>query len=136
VLEYRAGPEIPETGRKDLAMKHRRKFSNEFKRQVVEEHLSGVSTAVQLMRRHDISSGLLYHWKDQYAKGRFDNPPTQEAALEERVRQLEQLVGKLTLENEFLKKAVQRGLLSPPKRSGDSLLSIVPSSKAPKGGAS
>jgi len=136
VLEYRAGPEIPETGRKDLAMKNRRKFSNEFKRQVVEEHLSGVSTAAQLMRRHDISSGLLYHWKNQYAKGHFDNPPTQEAALEERVRQLEQLVGKLTLENEFLKKAVQRGLLSPPKRSGDSLLSIVPSSKAPKGGAS
>jgi len=136
VLEDRAGPEIPETGKKDLAMTHRRKFSNEFKRQVVEEHLSGVSTAAQLMRRHDISSGLLYHWKEQYAKGRFDNPPTQEAALEERVRQLEQLVGKLTLENEFLKKAVQRGLLSPPKRSGDSLLSIVPSSKAPKGGAS
>lgn len=117
-------------------MKHRRKFSNEFKRQVVEEYLSGVSTAAQLMRRHDISSGLLYHWKDQYAKGRFDNPPTLEAALEERVRQLEQLVGKLTLENEFLKKAVQRGLLSPPKRSGASLLSIVPSSKAPTGGAS
>ena len=117
-------------------MKNHRKFSNEFKRQVVEEHLSGVSTAAQLMRRHDISSGLLYHWKEQYAKGRFDNPPTQEAALEEHVRQLEQLVGKLTLENEFLKKAMQRGLLSPPKRSGDSLLSIVPSSKAPKGGAS
>jgi len=135
VLEYRARPNIPETGREDLAMKNRRKFSNEFKRQVVEEHLSGVSTA-QLMRRHDISSGLLYHWKEQYAKGRFDNPPTQEAALEERVRQLEQLVGKLTLENEFLKKAVQRGLLTPPKRSGDSLLSIAPSSKAPKGGAS
>ena len=91
-------------------MKHRRTFSNEFKRQVVEEYLSGVSTAAQLMRRHDISSGLFYHWKDQYTKGRFDNPPTQEAALEERVRQLEQLVGKLTLENEFLKKAVQRGL--------------------------
>jgi transposase len=135
VLEYRAGPSTPETGRKDLAIKHRRRFSNEFKRQVVEEHLSGVSTAAQLMRRHDISSGLLYHWKDQYAKGRFDNPPTQEAALEERVRRLEQLVGKLTLENEFLKKAVQRGLLSPPKRSGASWLSIAPSSKAPKGGA-
>jgi transposase-like protein len=135
VLEYRAGPSTPETGRKDLAIKHRRRFSNEFKRQVVEEHLSGVSTAAQLMRRHDISSGLLYHWKDQYAKGRFDNPPTQEAALEERVWQLEQLVGKLTLENEFLKKAVQRVLLSPPKRSGASWLSIAPSSKAPKGGA-
>jgi len=86
-------------------MKHRRTFSNEFKRQVVEEYLSGVSTAAQLMRRHEISSGLLYHWKDQYTKGRFDNPPTHEAALEERVRQLEQLVGRLTLENEFLKKS-------------------------------
>ena len=116
-------------------MKHRRRFTIEFKSQVVEELLSGVSTAAQLMRRHEISSGLLQHWKDQYAKGRFDNPPTPEAALEERVRQLEQLVGKLTLENEFLKKAVQRGLLSPPKRSGASLLSIVPSSKAPTGGA-
>jgi transposase-like protein len=46
VLEDRAGPEIPETGKKDLAMTHRRKFSNEFKRQVVEEHLSGVRSAV------------------------------------------------------------------------------------------
>ena len=100
-------------------MKQRRKFSNEFKRQVVEEYLSGVSTAAQLMRRHDISSGLLYHWKDQYAKGRFDNPPTLEAALEERVRQLEQLVGKLTLENEFLKK-VLRHSLSQSQRSGKS----------------
>jgi transposase len=116
-------------------MKHRRTFSNEFKRQVLEEYLSGVSTAAQLMRRHDISSGLLYHWKEQYAKGRFDNPPTQEAALEERVRQLEQLVGKLTLENEFLKKAVQRSL-APPRKSGSSSLSIVSSSQASKGGAS
>ncbi len=135
MLEYRAGPQIPETGRKDLAMKSRRTFSNEFKRQVIEEYLSGVSTAAQLMRRHEISSGLLYHWKDQYTKGRFDNPPTHEAALEERVRQLEQLVGRLTLENEFLKKAVQRSL-APPKRSGGSSLSIVTSSKASKGGAS
>ena len=115
-------------------MNHRRRFTIEFKSQVVEEYLSGVSSAAQLMRRHDISSGLLYHWKDQYAKGRFDNPPTPEAALEERVRQLEQLVGRLTLENEFLKKAVQ-GSLVPPKKSGASLLHIAPSSKAPKGGA-
>jgi transposase len=116
-------------------MKQRRKFSVELKRQIVEELLSGMSTPAQLMRRHDISSGLLYHWKEQYARGRFNNEPSKEAALEDRVRQLEQLVGRLTLENEFLKKAVQRGLLSPPKKSGGSLLSIVTSSKVPKGGA-
>jgi hypothetical protein len=55
--------------------------------------------------------------------------------MEERVRQLEQLVGRLTLENEFLTKAVQRSL-APPKRIGGSSLSIVASSKASKGGAS
>ena len=116
-------------------MKQRRKFSNELKRQVVEEQLSGVSTPAQLIRRHEISSGLLYHRKEQYARGRFDNEPSKEAALEDRVRQLEQLLGRLTLENEFLKKAVQRGLLSPPKKNAGSLLNIVTSSKAPKGGA-
>lgn len=85
-------------------MKQRRRFSVELKRQVIEELLSGVSTPAQLMRRHDISSGLLYYWKEQYARGRFDNEPSKEAALEDRIRQLEQLVGRLTLENEFKKK--------------------------------
>ena len=116
-------------------MKHRRRFSIELKRQVVEELLSGVSTPAQLMRRHELSSGLLYHWKEQYARGRFDNEPSKEAALEDRVRQLEQLVGRLTLENEFLKKAVQRGLLTLPKKSDSSLLNTITSSKARKGGA-
>jgi len=54
--------------------------------------------------------------------------------LEDRVRQLEQLVGKLTLENEFLKKAVQRGLLTLPKKNDNSLGNTVTSSKARKGG--
>jgi len=114
-------------------VKHRRSFPIELKRQIVEELLSGVSSSAQLTRRYEISSGLLYHWKEQYARGRFNNG--KEAALEERVRQLEQLVGRLTLENEFLKKAVQRGLLSPPKKSEGSLLNIVTSSKPSKGGA-
>ena len=90
-------------------MKHRRNFPIELKRQIVEELLSGVSTPAQLIRRYEISSGLLYHWKEQYARGRFNNEPTKEAALEERVPQLEQLVGKLTLENEFLKESRSEG---------------------------
>jgi transposase len=116
-------------------MKHRRSFAADLKRQIVEELLSGMSTPAQLTRRYEISSGLLYHWKEQYAKGRYDNEPSKEAALEDRVHQLEQLVGKLTLENEFLKKAVQRGLLTLPKKSDNLLLNTVTSSKARKGGA-
>ncbi len=85
-------------------MKQRRKLTVEFRRQVIEKYLSGVSTAAQLMRRHEISSGLLYHWKDKYTKGSFDNSPTHEAAMEERVRQLEQLVGRLTPGERVVKK--------------------------------
>jgi transposase-like protein len=88
-------------------MKTQRRFRPGFKRQVVEELLSGISFPAQIIRRYEISSGLLCHWKKQYAKGAFENPPDKTAALEERVRQLEQLVVKLTLENEFIKKAVQ-----------------------------
>jgi len=91
-------------------MRNVRSFSQELKRQVVEELLSGESCPAQLCRRYNISSSLLYHWKRQYARGKFNNEPTAEAALRDRVEKLERLVGKLTLENEFLKKGLQNSL--------------------------
>jgi hypothetical protein len=36
------------------------------------------------MLRHEISSGLFYHWQEQYARGQFNNESTKEAALEYR----------------------------------------------------
>jgi len=91
-------------------MRNQRSFSLEFKRQVVEELLSEESRPAQLCRRYNISSSVLYHWKRQYSRGRFNNEPTQEAALKDRVEKLERLVGKLTLENEFLKKGLQNSV--------------------------
>jgi len=61
-----AGARVPWRGRKELAMKHRRVFAVELKRRIIEELLSGMSTVAQLTRRYEISSGLLYHWKEQY----------------------------------------------------------------------
>lgn len=113
-------------------MKQRR-FSPEFKRQVVEELLSGISSSAQLCRRHNISSGLLFHWKKQYTKGSFGNEPSQEAVNGERICQLEQLVGRLTLENEFLKKALYNSLKRSEKK-GSSLPTINTLSKASGGG--
>ena len=89
-------------------MRKQRKFTTDFKRQVVEEYLSGISTAAQLCRRHSLSSGLLYHWRKQYVKNSFDADSAKEAALEERIGQLEQALGKVHLENEFLKKALHQ----------------------------
>jgi transposase len=91
-------------------MRNVRSFSLEFKRQVVEELLSGESGAAQLCRRHNISSSLLYHWKEQYSRGKFNNEPTKEGALKDRVEKLERLVGKLALENEILKKGLQNSV--------------------------
>jgi transposase-like protein len=106
-----AGSECPIIrGRKDLAMRNQRSFSLEFKRQVVEELVSGESRPAQLCRRYNISSSILYHWKRQYSRGKFDNEPTEEAALKDRIEKLERLVGRLTLENEFLKRGLQHSV--------------------------
>jgi transposase-like protein len=100
-------------------MRNQRTFSQEFKRQVVEELLTGESRPAQLCRRHNISPSLLYHWKKQYSRGKFNNEPTSEAALKDRIEKLERLVGRLTLENEFLKKGLQSSL-SQHQRNGKS----------------
>ena len=114
-----AGSEYNHEKRKDLAMRNQRSYSQEFKRQVVEELLSGASRPAQICRRHNISSSLLYHWKKQYSRGKFNNEPTEEGALKDRIEKLERLVGKLTLENEFLKKGLQHSL-SQSQRNGKS----------------
>jgi transposase len=100
-------------------MRRQRRYSLEFKRQVVEELLSCQSRPAQICRRYEISSSLLYHWKRQYARGKFNNEPTEEAALRDRVEKLERLVGKLMLENEFLKKGLQNSLAQA-ERNGNS----------------
>ena len=50
-------------------MAERRRFTANFKRQVVEELLSESSTLAQLSRRYDISSGLIRHWTKRYEQG-------------------------------------------------------------------
>jgi len=110
--------------RKDLAMRNQRSFSVEFKRQAVEELLSGESRPAQLCRRYNITSSVLYHWKRQYSRGKFDNEPIEEAALKDRIEKLERLVGKLALENDFLKRGLQNSISQSqrngrPSRGGD-----------------
>ena len=91
-------------------MQEKRNFTPEFKRQVVEELLSGVSRPAQLCRRHNIAVSLLYHWKKQYGLGKLNNEPVKEAAMRDKIEKLERMVGKLAMENEFLKKALQNNI--------------------------
>ena len=114
-------------------MKYRR-FTQDFKRSLVEQLFSETVGPAELCRRYNISSGLLYLWKKQYSSGKLNAEPSREAELAARVRELECLLGKVTLENEFLKKAVRNNLKRTEKRES-SLLKIAPLSKAFKGGA-
>ena len=87
-------------------MRVRRSFSNDFKKQVVESIVSGTSTQAEMAREYKISPVLINKWKKDYKSGKFfENVNSHDMAkLELRVRELERLLGKITLENEMLKK--------------------------------
>jgi transposase len=87
-----------------------RTYTVEFKRQVAEEHVGGVSLN-ELARRHDISRELLRTWVKKYEAGEFagDGPVRPDRrAYEAKIAGLERKVGQLTMELDLLK----RGLIS------------------------
>ena len=59
-------------------MRNQRSFSLEFKRQVVEELMSWASGPAQLYRLYDVTASLLYHWKRQYSRVKFNGEPSEE----------------------------------------------------------
>jgi transposase len=84
--------------------------------------MSGESRPAQLCRRYSITSSILCHWKKQYSRGKFNNESTEEGVLKDRIGKLERLVGKLILENEFLKGGYITASASP-KEMGNRRLS-------------
>ena len=85
-----------------------RKFTKEFKRQVVEEMLAGITTQAELIRRYDLSYNLLSNWRKAYEKGKLgEDGATEVKAKDVRIRDLERKVGELTMEIDLLKKAAK-----------------------------
>jgi len=78
---------------------------------------------------------LLYHWKKQYARGKLNNEPTAENPLRDRISQLEKILARVTLENEFLKKALENALKEQREKESSFILSKA-SSPVSKGGVS
>ena len=85
-------------------MRKRREFTKEFKRRIVEKILSGTETQAALSRKYNIAHVVLYRWKKEYAEGKlYSEPSTGTRKQDARVAQLEQMVGRLTMEKEALK---------------------------------
>ena len=86
--------------------KQRRKWSSEQKLQIIQE-VSGQGL-VETLRKYNLSQSLFHKWKrsfkEQGLQGLQDKYPRvdpQNRMLENEVKQLRQLVGKLSLELEF-----------------------------------
>lgn len=88
-------------------MRTRRKFTGEFKSRVVLEVLSGEKTAAEACREYELTGQMINDWKAQFlaaAPQAFEsNTASSEEA--ERIADLEQMVGKLTMQLEIAKKA-------------------------------
>jgi transposase len=98
-------------------MAKHRSHSIEFKRQVVQEYISG-ETLHGLARRHDLSRNLIRIWVQKFDAGAFDEDAAAADMMQEyeaRIAALERLVGKQALELEFLKGALKS---VPRSRSG------------------
>ena len=90
-------------------MAKRRKFTPEFKAEVVLEVLSGVTCQAELCRRHNLNENQLSQWKRQLlenAVSLFDSTDKQSSDAEKRIAHLEQLVGRLTVALDIEKKAL------------------------------
>jgi len=82
----------------------KRKHSQEFKEEIVQRALSG-ERILALGKEHNLSPGLINRWKRQYLDGELGGNNNQEIKkLETQVAKLEQMIGKLTMENYILKK--------------------------------
>ena len=89
-------------------MAKRRRFTPQFKAEVVIETLTGQSSQAELCRRHNLSQDQLSKWKHQLidnATTLFESTDKHSNDYKERIVQLEQLVGRLTIALDLQKKA-------------------------------
>jgi transposase-like protein len=88
-------------------MKTRRTFTPEFKSDVVLQLLSGEQSMAELCRRHQLTAQMIGTWKQQFlaAASRAFERDRERSAEQERIAELERMVGKLTMQLEIAKKA-------------------------------
>jgi transposase len=91
-------------------MQTRRRFTPEFKVRLVLDVLTGVQSQAEVCRKHSLSPNLLGNWKASFLERAHTVFQTEspETAEQSRIAELERVLGRLTLENEILKKASKR----------------------------
>lgn len=97
--------------------KQRRRWTAYEKQQIVHETYHPGVTVSFIARKHSIPPSQLFHWRKLMESGALTSvkseeqvvPESEAKALKKRIRQLEQVLGQKTLENEILREAVNLG---------------------------
>jgi transposase len=90
----------------------RRYHTREFKLQCCRQVATGEKRPAQICREHNLSESVLLKWRKEYeARGEAaftEKQPSANQALEARIAELERFCGQLSLENQILKKSLER----------------------------
>ena len=88
-------------------MAKRRRFTPEFKAELVLEVLSGGSSQAEVCRRHNLNENQLSEWKRhvlENAASLFESTDKQSSDAEKRIAHLKQLVGRMAVALDIEKK--------------------------------
>ena len=117
-----------------MSVRRHRRYSTEFKLQLVEAYLAGDGSAKGLADEHGICHSLILIWAEKYRKGELTLDVQREEQLQEsalKIAALERKVGQLTMELDLLKKGLAVG---PPASNGSSSIISGPGVSPSRGG--
>ena len=88
-------------------MSKRRKFTPEFKAQVVLEELSGIKDKAEICREYRLRPQVFARWRAEFVERAPEVFASERSRgnEQERIAELEQMVGRLTMELDVAKKA-------------------------------
>ncbi len=96
-----------------MSSKPRRIFGREFKLQIVRQLMKGEKRLGQVCREHQLAESLVRRWREQYEQlGEnvwLNEPLAVERDAEARIAELEAALGRAHLENELLRRALEKG---------------------------
>ena len=96
-------------------IRHYRRYSESFKRQLVKEYELGKLRPMELSRLHDIAPQVLYRWIYKYSDNARnfqivemkDSSTSKLKAMEERIKELERMVGQKQIKIDYLEKLIE-----------------------------
>jgi transposase len=88
----------------------KRRFTKEFKLQIIEEANAGLQVS-DVCRRYEITSGMFYRWKKELEQAKPEKAFPGKGSRDTdkaKMAQLERLIGRQAMEIDFLKNALKR----------------------------